>query len=448
LSHCWGTLRILTLTTENYDAFLVRIPIEELTKTFQDAINVTKYLNFKYLWIDSLCIIQDDRSDWDRESALMTSVYGCSTLNLGASSAKDGRTGFFHNRKSTWRCQIVMKSDGKQNLYDCYPDRSMVPQHVPLHDRAWVVQERFMPARMLHFYHEQVFWDCNEQPACETLPKGKKFPEGYLSASSTFIIDRENGFEADSWLSIVQGYSRSRLTRSSDKLVAIGGLAQVVQNQTNDDYLAGLWRSRLQTDLLWFVTNSTGRRLRPYRAPTWSWASIEGAISFAGRKRNLDNLKATPNPYTRVVDVQIDYVTSNSFGEVANAFLLLECSFFCPVTLIQPQEPSKSKKIVIGESTFFAQIYIDSSDAYENTQTYFLPMHQYPPHDGLLLQRADHSSNKYQRVGLCYHWCFSDEDSEAYISAYEAAANQARNSDFSEVKKDSDGTVHRMIEIV
>ena len=95
LSHSWGKQEFLTLTKALLDSFMVEIPITELTKTFQDAIFITRRLGFDYLWIDSLCIIQDSVEDWEAESFLMSNVYGGSTLNIAAASAIDGSKGCF-----------------------------------------------------------------------------------------------------------------------------------------------------------------------------------------------------------------------------------------------------------------------------------------------------------------------------------------------------------------
>jgi hypothetical protein len=75
LSHCWGGKVFTTLTRENVEQFLSHIPTKSLSKTFRDAIEVTRRLGFKYLWIDSLCIIQGDEVDWTKEASRMEFVY-------------------------------------------------------------------------------------------------------------------------------------------------------------------------------------------------------------------------------------------------------------------------------------------------------------------------------------------------------------------------------------
>lgn len=196
---------------------------------------------WQVFWIDSVRIVQDDPKDWSRESGLMMKVYEHLTLNIGASSAKNGTFGCSFGRNEHRRCQIQPKKNAAtKTLYDCVPDRSLWPRDIPLHKRAWVVQERFMSRRMVHFYKDQVFWSCNDKAACET------FPDGYPQHTSSSEFNLRKGTLADKWSSIVLQYSSGELTRSSDKLVALGGLAQSYQAETKDQYLAGMWRTNLE----------------------------------------------------------------------------------------------------------------------------------------------------------------------------------------------------------
>lgn len=96
LSHCWGSRRYLTLTTENLQEYTRSIPVAQLPCTFQDAIELTRQLGQRYIWIDSLCILQDSKEDWLKESALMGTVYSQSLLNIAATASSDGDGGLFH----------------------------------------------------------------------------------------------------------------------------------------------------------------------------------------------------------------------------------------------------------------------------------------------------------------------------------------------------------------
>jgi len=130
LSHCWGTIDILKLTRENIDDMQREIRETELCQTFRDAINVTRMLGFSYIWIDSLCIIQDDVEDWRKEASRMSDVYGGSTLNLAASGAQDGR-GVSSSIAMRRRCNdsVVIKSQTPVMANDAI---ALTPQYTEL----------------------------------------------------------------------------------------------------------------------------------------------------------------------------------------------------------------------------------------------------------------------------------------------------------------------------
>lgn len=123
LSHCWGLIKQFTLNHENFDTLQESIPVHLLSKTFQDAIFLTQKFGFQYLWIDSLCIVQDDANDWRHESSLMTSVYGGSALNRAASHARDGRVGCFVDRSpmDITQCLVPLNGPGLPGAIMCVP---------------------------------------------------------------------------------------------------------------------------------------------------------------------------------------------------------------------------------------------------------------------------------------------------------------------------------------
>lgn len=292
LSHCWGKLKFPTLTSASLDEFRKTIPAESLPKTFQDAIAIARDLGFTYLWIDSLCIIQDSRENWERESVLMSQVYASAMLNIAATDAKDASVGCFHKREKNWRCRVL---DSEQKRpYDCYPSTALDLPYNPLGDRAWVLQERYLSPRVLLFAANQVFWECREHSVCEIYPiEYLNWTDVGQTGRMVSIPVADVGFQQlekmaqiglSYWRTLVQLYSARMLTQVTDKLVAISGLAVQVQEETMYEYVAGLWREQIEDHLLWYVPDQV-RRVRnrnvPYTAPTWSWASLDSQIRFA-----------------------------------------------------------------------------------------------------------------------------------------------------------------------
>lgn len=145
-----------------------------MSKTFRDAIDIARALNFSWVWIDLLCIIQDNTDDWNKESSLMASVYGSSSLNIAATAALDGTTGCLFKRDLVYvrGGHIEVEINDEDRTYD-YFDSDLFLNDIdaaPLLGRAWVVQERLLAPRTLHFAVSQVFWECKAKFACETFP--------------------------------------------------------------------------------------------------------------------------------------------------------------------------------------------------------------------------------------------------------------------------------------
>lgn len=459
LSHCWGSLEFTILRESNLDKFRSVIPSEALPKTFQDAIYVARYLGFQYLWIDSLCIMQDSDSDWIRESGLMADIYGGATLNIAASSANDASEGCFFYRHKSWRCRI---SAGVECFYDCVASRSLSPFEVPLHRRAWVVQERYLSCRTLHFYKDQIFWECETNSKCETFPKGYPRIDG-----SSFDISKKP-LDKTMWPKIIFHYSRGRLSKASDKLVAIGGLARLIQAHDNDEYTAGLWKSALEKQLYWCVFDG-GERIKPYQAPTWSWASVNGKIQAwedSSEKLLAERL------HTEATNVQVQLASADPFGAIKTASLQLKCTILYKGTIEYSEDADE--KVCLGSAEFEISVNLDCEgladggacgDSDENLgketiekdsgsevygevlhNIYFLPLLTQYFEDstemyGLLLEQTEKKEGQYYRIGS--FWT-SSSDSIDFLSSIDCGLEISRYiSTF-----DSNGNISYTIELI
>ena len=163
LSHCWGQLAIKKLEKDTLKDMVKKIAISELPKTFQDAVVVTRELGIRYLWVDSLCIIQDSAEDWATESSNMRLIYKNCILNIAATAAQDSSIGCFFDRNTNIvrPCRIEITETG---IYDFLSSNAWFDDVIsaPLNQRAWVVQEQLLAPRVLHFGKTQLFWECNE----------------------------------------------------------------------------------------------------------------------------------------------------------------------------------------------------------------------------------------------------------------------------------------------
>lgn len=100
LSYCWGPSKPLSTTRATLASHLAGINFEELSKTYQDAVTLSRRYGIRYLWIDALCIVQDNRQDWEREAPRMGMYYGNSYLTIAASNAGDSTLGCFQPRQT------------------------------------------------------------------------------------------------------------------------------------------------------------------------------------------------------------------------------------------------------------------------------------------------------------------------------------------------------------
>lgn len=317
LSHCWGNAGFLTLRESCINEMKESILWSSLPKTFQDAVTVTMWFKIKYLWIDSLCIIQDSHEDWERESKNMKHIYKNSFLTIAASRAVDAADGLFVDRNpdvvriSKVRAQWSRELEGEYLFVDHHLWNNEIIES-PLMKRAWVCQERLLSPRVLHFGRSQMFWECQDTDACETFPENLP-PEIDTSSSlesKRLLSFKERDFDEHLWHDIIEIYSGGSLTRISDKCVAFAGIVEETQAFAQDRYLAGFWRHNLEQQLLWLIQHAT-RASRPqcYLAPSWSWLSIDGAVEayyfYQGEKVVVE-----------ILDVSVIHFSDNIFGPI------------------------------------------------------------------------------------------------------------------------------------
>lgn len=332
LSHCWGRAKITKLTRESLEDFKRGIPLDSLPLTFRQAIHFARRLSpsIRYIWIDSLCIIQDDKDDWNHESVQMYSVYRNSYCNLSATAAPDSTYGMHYGRDPhhLWEDEINLNTEGiPRPLDERIPKRHLGLEplirrckiqdasfwdrqvdEATVNRRAWVLQERLLAPRVLHFCKDQIAWECPHIDAAESHPYGvsnmelkagtvgirtrlKALIPGDYGLKALAIGRTESAFAAhENWKSIVERYSKTKLTKSNDKLIALAGIAELTSKRMGDKliYVAGMWEKYLASQLLWYVEpmyedeRFKYPQQRPdaedaecWRAPTFSWAAVD-----------------------------------------------------------------------------------------------------------------------------------------------------------------------------
>ncbi|TVY80952.1 hypothetical protein LSUE1_G004391, partial [Lachnellula suecica] len=335
LSHCWGDSMPESARTisSNLSKHIKEIPLRTMPRTFQDAIISTRRLGLQYLWIDSLCILQDSPNDWEVESSLMGKVYSHCFCMLAAAAAKNCHEGLFPILSEL----PLLGNDRAQNIPDDpfvlikpdYPGWDQLFDRSLLNERGWTLQERELSPRVLYFNKQTILFECKEARGGERGESLDASPWSHSRASNQVLfsklllhtysstiaaraLDPVAEGEMDgtafhstiqkrykAWREMVQGYSKRELSVVSDKLPALSGLASEFSSLLNDQYIAGLWKGDIIAGLCWnceFKGRNYYGRQADY-GPSWSWAEMIAPVTY----ENLHQYVLYRNDSTRQV---------------------------------------------------------------------------------------------------------------------------------------------------
>ncbi|KAF4959084.1 hypothetical protein FGADI_1962 [Fusarium gaditjirri] len=304
LSHCWGGTTPTMTTLSNLEEYTASLP-SDLPQTFEDALKVARALEIPYIWIDSLCIIQDSPADWKREASRMAQVYANARVTIFADAAPDSTSGFLSppSRKAPRRFAVPCRNDQSGSEVVHIRERGFLAQQLPFHTwnsrrsgsgqsklstRGWVFQERLLSPRTLHFSQNEMAWECRSVCECECSATSLRTLRT-TSVMKHFLHpqDPDVSLAEANWRSeIVPAYTELDLTFATDRLPAIQGLANAARGLRGDDeYISGLWRKTLKADLLWHRNAGDGNNkiVKGGSAPTWSWGSVTGPIYYTDR---------------------------------------------------------------------------------------------------------------------------------------------------------------------
>jgi hypothetical protein len=333
LSHRWGGSKFTKLDPGKRRSFQRGIEVESLPKTFQHAITVAAELGVRWIWIDAMCILQGHEEDWLHESSQMDKVYAYSYCNISATAARDSSEGLFRDRSvdKVWFDRVSLKTqdllrDAPRTIECTISDLTFWPESVdngPVNRRSWVLQERLLAPRVIHFCADQVAFECRTLDRAECRPEG--LPNLQMRAGQLLdqarlkAMDRQVGTDLrrlrlasqqgisnpvalqqmvqqiepkfhiyELWTRIVETYTKMQITEHKDRLIALSGIARMTaevlkMDGSPDEYLAGMWKNHLESQLLWYVNDKDGVAIQPredmrpdtYRAPSFSWASVE-----------------------------------------------------------------------------------------------------------------------------------------------------------------------------
>jgi hypothetical protein len=296
LSYCWGPNKHLCTKKENIRDMEKSIPVELLPQTIKDAFLVARSVGVRYIWIDALCIIQDDNEEWDIEAKRMGAIYANSYFTIAATCAEQSEDGFLRPRMLkkvaiSLRVDSASKVDGNiyfRNRSDFLHDHKAYVLESPLLRRAWVLQETLLSRRTVHFTSKQIYWECRcaffaedgmtEDADCRE--HAHEFLNMISILKGEFHSEQLAEMFLQLWGSILLRYSNLSITRPSDKLPALSGLATLAERVLGHRYLYGIWNFNLPYGLFWQPVHRPMVQAIEWRAPSWSWAALDGAVMF------------------------------------------------------------------------------------------------------------------------------------------------------------------------
>ncbi|KAH7268022.1 hypothetical protein B0J15DRAFT_533646 [Fusarium solani] len=270
LSYCWGSASELEsnppykATASTIQALRSGIDRSDLPATIQQALWVLRKLEIAYIWIDSLCIIQDSTQDWE--------------VTIIAASSTSCRSGFLDIDRLYDQLQASLGSAFQLTVSSVcssgfHEDNYVHHPHDPLDTRGWTLQEDVLSSRYIKFTKDDIQWKCNAGFACICGQQPIK------SYSSIWQISSPTNPNSRPWEDLVEEFSHRLFTKDTDKLVSLSSLARKMASRfpaldVQTSYLAGLWRSSLINHLNWHAADELGRVSDSYVAPTFSWASL------------------------------------------------------------------------------------------------------------------------------------------------------------------------------
>jgi hypothetical protein len=345
LSHCWGASNSFLTTRDTIESRKNGFLPDQAPATFRDAIMLARCLQIRYLWIDSLCIIQGDKEDWNIEASRMGDVYRNSYLMVAAANAANDTQGFLKSRP-TIQCSIKVVAPTGQaaKVYLRRQEHSSDDNHLPLDSRGWTLQEAYLCRRQLRFTDKKIRWYCQSTQWDESDRDelGKEYQSGPgCSVEELFPGERfHDSIPYEQWYRMIEDFATRKFTVQTDRLAALSGLATIVAARKKGRYCAGSWWEDIGYSICWKADIDS---LRPdcYIAPSWSWASIIGPVTFPGNGHII--FYPAPKMLNAVVfhDYQAIHQASNPYGEIEFAWLLLEA----PLAPLAPLSKVMDKKV-------------------------------------------------------------------------------------------------------
>lgn len=451
LSYCWGqkTKDQYRTTKETIKDRKRGIAHDDLPKTFQDAFKICRELGERYIWIDAVCIIQDDKADWKAQAAQMGSVYANTQFTIATDTSAGPNAGCFNKPQENgngicrpW-CRITstLHDGSPSTLYFHRKPRLQFPHNHPwpvdrgvLNTRGWTLQERILSPRILHYNNEQLFWECREGFQAEDALSQwyNDFGPG-LTMPST-VVERISSQAADEssepprpeqstlvqWYSkIATEYSKRHLTYNTDKYIAIAGLAQCFSPRLQSPYVAGIWLQNLGFGLSWRRGDTANIERDPQKwatktrlpkienMPSFSWVCSEDPVYWGSRYgspiheewvKNMVNL-----PEDSILEKSGNFIDFNDVHLTVSCLLkegkCIKGNDGRCVLIDESDIAEDGRKLLLGS---IDEIDVDEIDDVDGLNVLCLPLYEDRGLCALLVKPVLGVKSTYTRIGLLH----------------------------------------------
>lgn len=308
LSYCRGTGTFPTLTRETYDPMRRAVDADSLPVLFREAVAVAQGLGFRYIWIDALCIVQDDADDWAHETAQMSNVYGGADLTISTVAGADPFTGLFSPRKTRIAHPVPLDIWTSRPARQHKTNKGRIPAAVPrwlsenfawrgpVHTRAWALQEQLMSTRILWFGDGMIFFECLKGYRFEMDPMHDAwFSQGATGKRHMMEhrakIARVRGAQTPQlrhkgrevtpfrlWQRFVEEYTERGITKVEDRLPALGPLTLRLGRLAGEPVAHGMFVGDMALRALAWRSKVPSRKCD--HVPSWMWPSVSGIVTY------------------------------------------------------------------------------------------------------------------------------------------------------------------------
>ncbi|OCL06365.1 HET-domain-containing protein [Glonium stellatum] len=423
LSYCWGDVQPMTTTRATLRQREAGIDFWELPKTFQDAIFTTRRLGLTYLWIDALCIVQDDKNDWQKESAKIAAIYHGSHITISATTAPDCASGFLSLRDNEDDAELQFVGDNgvQQSVFarkyvhehhvpfnkppSTYDEPEPDQDDFPVLKRAWCWSERRLATRVLHFLEDEMIFECATSSRCECMALDER-ANGVKRDFATMAEHNDQPYAKDMWKKLITEYTQAGMTLPKDALPALSGIAKLMRAPLMGNYFAGLWTGHLHELLLWqSAPGQDCHRAMHYQAPTFSWASRIGPVTYIPWDTTQKMC------FVSFLEASAVLKTADPDGEVSNGWIRVK-GRLTPAMLNCYYDHANNLTCLIEAKegiTQFEPDAVEDVDGETGKIVYCLPIVSNPPKYAggdvgriwtLVLRQAKKVPNAFKRIGI------------------------------------------------